>query len=135
MMQEEYEKMVGHDVEREHYLDIEFVYVHCPLFGCPDDVRQFVKKKGNEDLLDAMAAIGHAGRVAEERAYTAENRVRDMESHAKTDADTIVNLTRRVTESERSYKSACEQARYLSGQVHDLNRRMSDARALLKEAS
>ena len=57
MMQEEYERMVGHEVQAEGYELIEFVYLNHPMFGCPDDVRKFVAKPGGEARLVAMANL------------------------------------------------------------------------------
>lgn len=104
MMQEEYEKMVGHDVGFERYAEIEWVYVHCPLFTCPDDVRQFVKRKGGEEMIEAMADMARVAIKAEGEAEAANGYINDImdgqlkEARAKVEADEriIAELVRKA---------------------------------------
>ena len=104
MMQEEYEKMVGHDVDFERYAEIEWVYVHCPLFTCPDDVRQFVKRKGGEEMIEAMADMARVAIKAQGEAEAANGYINDImdgqlkEARAKVEADEriIAELVRKA---------------------------------------
>lgn len=107
MMQEEYEKMVGHDVDAKYYEWVEVVYLNHPAFECPDDVRQFVRGKGGEDRMDELVTM-------------AKNIYHDRED----DERTIVELTRQARAAEGAAREAEELRRKAQAEAEELRAKL-----------
>ena len=119
MMQEEYEKMVGHEVSAEDYELIEFVYANWPGFNCPNDVRQIVKKKDGEAMIMDLVYLVQC--AWSDRAECVNARMRAVASaeaakveakaalkHREDDERTIVELTRQARAAEGAAREAEE---------------------------
>lgn len=134
MMQEEYERMVGHDVDFERYAEIEWVYVHCPMFNCPDDVRQFVKRKGGEEMIEAMADMARVAIKAEGEAEAANGYINDVmdgqlkEARARVEADEriIAELVRKADAATISAQERKAEADRLRTKLKDLQDALCD---------
>ena len=136
MMQEEYEKMVGHEVQAEEYELIEFVYMNHPMFGRPDDVRRFVAKAGGEGQLVAMAnLVGKAWSDREEclaserralkSAEDAKQEARAALEHREADERTIVELTRQARAAEGAAREAEELRRKAQAEADELRAKLN----------
>ena len=134
MMQEEYEKMVGHDVDFERYAEIEWVYVHCPLFTCPDDVRQFVKRKGGEEMIEAMADMARVAIKSQAEAEAANGYINDImdgqlkEARAKVEADEriIAELVRKADAATISAQEGRAEADRLRAKLKEIQDALCD---------
>lgn len=128
MMQEEYEKMVGHDVDFERYAEIEWVYVHCPMFNCPDDMRQFVKRKGGEEIVEAMADMARVAIKARGEADAAngyindvmDGQLKDAMSRIEADERIIAELVRKADAATISAQAARAEADRLRAKLKEI---------------
>lgn len=136
MMQEEYEEMVGHEVDGETYAWIEEVYMNHPRFGCPDDVRQFVKKKGGEDQMLALAMMAkgvwhdryecmEAYENYRRQAADAKSVAAEAVRHRENDERTIVDLTRRAREAENQAAEAVAERDSAVAELKELRRKLA----------
>ena len=135
MMQEEYEKMVGHEVSAEGYALIEFVYMNHPMFSRPNDVRKFVAEDGGEARLVAMAnLVGKAWSDREEclaserralkSAEDAKAEARAALQHREDDERTIVELTRQARAAEGAAREAEELRRKAQAEADELRAKL-----------
>ena len=135
MMQEEYEKMVGHDVDAKYYEWVEVVYLNHPAFECPDDVRQFVKRKDGEDRMGELVTMAqniyndreHVLAVSSRHAKAAEEakaEARAALQHREDDERTIVELTRQARAAEGAAREAEELRRKAQAEADELRAKL-----------